>query len=288
METRIIKTFREACEPILTNNDFRERRRTIKDLFLQRDYAAIFTDPSLLAVYVAEYSPSRALCYYSLFTTTPSLAKIITTANSVYCVGAGSGGEMVGITAARNELKPKTNLTLHAQDLADYSSAMAPIESALKTEFKSAKITCESSVFDILSSDPAHMVEKTKKVGEADVITAFFILNELLANSKREFVQFVKLLVMGMKEGACLVVVDSAGSFSEVNVGSRKKKVAEEEEDDEAPAQPTYMVYNLLDAIQAFEVVEKSDSQWYRFPEGLHYPIKLNNMRHFLRVYRKC
>ncbi|KAJ3032186.1 UNVERIFIED_CONTAM: hypothetical protein HDU68_000025 [Siphonaria sp. JEL0065] len=289
MEQRIINVFSSSCERILTHNEFRERRRTIKDLFLQRDYLSIFTNPILTDTYVAEYSPSRALCYHSLFSKSSALSLVLTTASHIFCVGSGSGGELVGITAAAAAANITNQITIHSQDIADYSSAIIPVQTALKSEFPQAPITPETSVFNILSDDPQYVQLKTEHVGNADVITAFFILNELLANSKKEFVQFVKLLVVGMKKGALLVVVDSAGSFSEVNVGSAKRKAkggSTESSNSDTPT-PTYMVYNLLDAIQAFEIVEKSDSQWYRYPEGLHYPIKLNNMRHFLRIYRK-
>ncbi|KAJ3289957.1 hypothetical protein BCR33DRAFT_845589 [Rhizoclosmatium globosum] len=285
MEKRIISVFSTACEPILTHNDFRERRRIIKDLFVKRDYLAIFTNPDLTDVYVAEYSPSRALCYHQLFSTSPTLSDALQSAKLIYSIGAGSGGELAGITAALNSIRPSHRVTIHSQDIADYSSAIIPLEAALLEEFKHASVDSQTSCFNILSTEPLHVQQKSSLVSKADIITSFFILNELLANSKKEFVQFVKLLVTGMKPGALLVVVDSAGSFSEVNVGKKGGKAAESSAADTPPS--TYMVYNLLDAIQAFEVVEKSDSQWYRYPEGLYYPIKLNNMRHFLRVYRK-
>ncbi|KAI9351324.1 hypothetical protein BDR26DRAFT_850881 [Obelidium mucronatum] len=286
MEAQIIRVFANACDAVLTNNEFRDRRRRIKALFVQRDYLAIFTDTALLDVYVAEYSPSRALCYHSLFTDSQPLREALKAAASVYCVGSGSGGELVGIAAAIHSIKPDQHITIHSQDIADYSSALVPVEAALRAEFKDVPITTETSVFNILSDDPAHVQLKTACIANADIITSFFILNELLANSKKEFVQFVKLLVTGMKKGALLVVVDSAGSFSEVSVGSRKGKQTESGSSIDSPT-PTYMVYNLLDAIQAFEILEKSDSRWYRYPEGLYYPIKLNNMRHFFRIYRK-
>ncbi|KAI8828215.1 hypothetical protein BJ741DRAFT_555339, partial [Chytriomyces cf. hyalinus JEL632] len=272
LEAAIITLFNNACQSTLENMYFNTHRRQIASLFVARDYLAIFGNPSLLQAYVAAYSPSRSLCYYSLFSSSETLKTALQSANFIYSVGAGSGGELVGITAALSRTT-RTTTTLpifHSQDIADYTTALAPIHTALKTAFPSINLTYESSVFDILSTQQEHVSLKTECVAKADVITCFFILNELLANSKKEFVAFVKVLVLGMKQGALLVVVDSAGSFSEV-----------------ALQQPTYMVYHLLDAIKAFEIVEQSDSQWYRYPQGLHYPAKLNNMRHFLRIYRK-
>ncbi|KAJ3266746.1 hypothetical protein HDU77_010853 [Chytriomyces hyalinus] len=285
LEPAIITLFNNACESTLENMYFNTHRRQIASLFVARDYLAIFGNPSLLQAYVAAYSPSRSLCYCSLFSSSETLKTALQSANFIYSVGSGSGGELVGITAAlsRTTRTTPTTPTFHSQDIADYTTALAPIHTTLKTTFPSVNLSYESSVFDILSTLQEHVSSKTECVAKADVITCFFILNELLANSKKEFVAFVKVLVMGMKQGALLVVVDSAGSFSEVAVGTTSSKPSPQQQQQ----QPTYMVYHLLDAIKAFEIVEQADSQWYRYPQGLHYPVKLNNMRHFLRIYRK-
>ncbi|KAJ3404678.1 hypothetical protein HDU80_002523 [Chytriomyces hyalinus] len=285
LEPAIITLFNNACASTLENMYFNTHRRQIASLFVARDYLAIFGNPSLLQAYVAAYSPSRSLCYYSLFSSSETLKTALQSANFIYSVGSGSGGELVGITAAlsRTIRTTSTTPTFHSQDIADYTTALVPIRTALKSTFPSVNLTYESSVFDILSTQQEHTASKTECVAKADVITCFFILNELLANSKKEFVAFVKVLVLGMKQGALLVVVDSAGSFSEVAVGTTSSKLSSQQQQQ----QPTYMVYHLLDAIKAFEIVEQADSQWYRYPQGLHYPVKLNNMRHFLRIYRK-
>ncbi|KAI8608403.1 hypothetical protein BC830DRAFT_1072074 [Chytriomyces sp. MP71] len=285
MEERIVALFAAACEPVLASNPkLRERRREIKDRFLERNYLAIFTNRDLLEVYVSEYSVSRALCYHWLFSTSPAMVAALSSPNHpqpplcIYAIGSGSGGEYVGLASALASLNSTREVLLHSQDIADYSHAMAPISATLASKFASVRLSFESSVFDILSSDPTVVASKQASVTKADIITAFFILNELLANSKSQFVAFVKLLVGSMKKGALLLVIDSAGSFSEVTIG---------------PSVSFCMnlfiphVINLGDAIQAFEIVEQSNSKWYRFPVGLQYPLKLNNIRHFLRIYRK-
>ncbi|KAJ3356077.1 hypothetical protein HDU83_001991 [Entophlyctis luteolus] len=280
----IIAAFAAACAPVLAHADFRARRRAIKDLFVRRHYAAIFADPRLLNVYVAEYSPSRALAYHALFARTPALAEALRSASSVLCIGAGPAAEVVAILAALPPrlCAPPAPLTIRVHDIADYSPAVAPLLDAVRNTFNTPPdVSVSTAVFDILSSLPEHVEETRQCIAAADVITAFFLLNELLASSKKQFVGFVKILVNEMKPGALLVVADSAGSFSEVNVDRNQKGSSNTD------AKSTYMVYNLLDAIQAFEVVEKTDSRWYRFPDGLHYPVKLNNMRYFLRIYRK-
>jgi 25S rRNA (uracil2843-N3)-methyltransferase len=70
--------------------------------------------------------------------------------------------------------------------------------------------------------------------------------------------------------GAFLLIVDSAGDFSEIRVGTK-----------------TYMVYTLLDYIKGFKKILMENARWYRFPPGLSFPVKLQNQRYFWRLYRK-
>ncbi|KAJ3112448.1 hypothetical protein HK100_002339, partial [Physocladia obscura] len=296
-ESLILSVFAAGCASTLdAQAEFRMKLHTIKKLFVQRDYLRIFTDASLLAAYVADYSPSRALAYRAMLAASPSLSAALLSPSAssinIYAIGAGSGAELVAITTFVAENRPpiqpsnhsannsNINITLHCQDIADYSSAIAPIRAALAAKFNPS-IFFESSVFDILSTETVHIAEKTARISAADFITAFFLLNELLANSKRDFVTFVKLLVAEMKPGALLVVVDSAGSFSEVEITTQssspspslssslasskikstdshdnhyKKKRASSSspvpQQQQYSSSPTYMVYQLLDAIQ--------------------------------------
>ncbi|KAJ3281546.1 hypothetical protein HDU76_008902, partial [Blyttiomyces sp. JEL0837] len=326
--------------------------RKIKDLFLKRDYLGIFKDNELLSVYVAEYSPSRALCYWDMFTSSETLRDILSTKGSViYSIGAGSGGELVGIAAAliglpaidmskrKNKRVPVTKdgskeswllesklsqvslrdgdngiveatsnngeedgdeaeLTLHLQDIADYSNILNTLESTIRETYsvdtppqQESNTTTTTTLLpksrlkithtmpqDVLSKSTDDINQVTDKIKQSNLITAMFLTNELLSSSKKEFVELIKLLVMNMKRGACLLVVDSAGSFSEVTVGNDNQGGTGGGDSGTGAGGRKYMVYNLLDAIGAFEIVESSDSKWYRFPEGLSYPLKLNNM----------
>lgn len=73
-----------------------------------------------------------------------------------------------------------------------------------------------------------------------------FTINELFVK-KKEALEFLKRLHENMKEGAHLLIVDSAGSFSEVRVAGRK-----------------YMVYELIDFFPGFQKVVSENATWYR------------------------
>lgn len=47
------------------------------------------------------------------------------------------------------------------------------------------------------------------------------------------------------------------------------------------------MVYMILDHLKDLAIVHQDDATWYRCPPGVTYPLKLENMRHFIRIYRK-
>ncbi|KAL0085581.1 hypothetical protein J3Q64DRAFT_1104395 [Phycomyces blakesleeanus] len=49
----------------------------------------------------------------------------------------------------------------------------------------------------------------------------------------------------------------------------------------------TYMVYTLLDAVKDLECLISENSLWYRHPSHLKYSIDVQNMRYFIRLYKK-
>ncbi|KAJ3180905.1 hypothetical protein HDU87_001551 [Geranomyces variabilis] len=263
----------------LTVDEKAERLRTIKTLFFNREYNAIFTNQDLLPVYASEYIPGRALCYRRMFMTNRHLRQVLKTGGRVVCLGAGNGSELLGVAAAmagleRLETPPAADalVSVHIQDLSQYGSVLQALEGAVRERYAipPARLTVETSTSDLLAPTPAQLEALTSTLSAATLTTAFFVLNELLATNKSAFVRFITLFLRSMAPGALFLVVDSAGSFSECAVGSQN-----------------YMVYHLLDNVAGLETLESSDSVWYRYPTTLAYPTKIQNMRHFVRLYRK-
>ncbi|KAJ3291151.1 hypothetical protein HK104_006306 [Borealophlyctis nickersoniae] len=320
-EQSLLNVIHTALKPCFSDElDFSLHLRTIKQLFATRDYTAIFTDPVLLPVYAFEYIPGRALCYRDIFVSTKALRDVIKGPGAyLYCMGAGNGAELVGIAGAMigldrlddctegrpapppsttvssspNSLSsstsppppeapvsklsdPSTSLPpdveIHCQDLSDYGPVLNPLLDSIRSNWPlpSTRLTLSTSVCDLLSPSPDILASISHQLSSATLTTAMFVMNELLATSKPNFIKLVSRIVGHMRKGAYLLVVDSAGSFSELKVGRHE-----------------YMVYQLLDAVKAWEVCVAKDSVWYRFPDGLTYPRKLNNMRYFMRLYRK-
>ncbi|KAF9122050.1 hypothetical protein BGW39_010066 [Mortierella sp. 14UC] len=166
--------------------------------------------------------------------------------------------------------KPKVNkhqVTIVMQDYVDWSPILEPMESVVRSRMVLGpeRLQCETEIGNVLDLSEGLL----ERVAKADLITFMFVLNELFQDKKRTMLLVAKI-VAAMPSGAHMLVVDSAGSFSNLKVGER-----------------TYMVYMLLDHLKSLEIVYQDDATWYRCPPSLTYPLKLENMRHFVRIYRK-
>ncbi|KAF9157724.1 hypothetical protein DFQ26_008420 [Actinomortierella ambigua] len=164
--------------------------------------------------------------------------------------------------------KPKKHqVKLVIQDYVDWSGILEPMQKVVRDRMNLPKdrLKVETEVNNILDLDPSVLA----RVAEADLVTFLFVLNELFQDKKRTMLLVAKV-VAAMRPGAQLLVADSAGSFSNLKVGER-----------------TYMVYMLLDHLKDLEIVYKDDATWYRCPPNATYPLKLENMRHFVRIYKK-
>ncbi|KAJ3211921.1 hypothetical protein HK099_007885 [Clydaea vesicula] len=294
-EINVLDIFKESCEEELTDENFQEKLKQIKKFFIERDYLGIFNDKDLIKVYATSYSPSRALCWRNLFLNNEHLLKVITEKScNCYLLGAGSGSELIGITAAYSEhlkvlknestdvdhLENVKTLSLNVQDLSDNRILLGKMEVSLRSKYSKVindnNFKVEYSLGDILSQEIPNLQYLKSILENANLITAFFLLNELLSNSKLNFTKFIIFLVKHMKRGSHFLVVDSAGNFSDVQIGNV-----------DAANKKKYMVYQLLDGIKDFEILTRCDSEWYRFPKELQFPLKLDNMRYFIRLYRK-
>ncbi|KAG2211680.1 hypothetical protein INT47_008777 [Mucor saturninus] len=267
----ILSMIRKACMSTFARKDFFKILQIIKMSFVQRDYEGIFTDAINLEVYTAAYVPGRALCYYEIFCR-PQILKFLNRPSQIYCVGSGSGSELAGLAAAMTRVpaeRQRVNLVM--QDIGEYSSILKSFETTIRDKWllNEEQLTCTYEQSDVLDQEESNVDLIDKRFRESDLITFMFVMNELFVK-KAPAMALIQRLVKSMKKGAHLLVVESAGSFSQLKVGNK-----------------TYMVYMLLDALQDLELVVGEDSRWYRHPDHLKYPIDVQNMRYFIRLYKK-
>ncbi|KAJ2897279.1 hypothetical protein IWW38_001773 [Coemansia aciculifera] len=273
-QQRILNVLRMACAEAMRRPDFAERLQDMKQKFYVRDFDGIFLDPTNLSVYTAQYVPRRALCYYEIFSR-PELQDILATSPNIYCLGAGSGSELVGISAASKCAPGAANagstarpITIHSQDYTDWSSILTTLEDTIRYKWGigAQQIKYQFSMDNLLQMSP----DIEHNIASAQLVTAMFIFNELFSD-KTNAMNFVKAIVKCVAPGAYFLLVDSAGSFSSIQIGTK-----------------SYMSYMFFDSLaKHFTPVISEDSKWFRHAPNLDYPLNVENMRYFIRLYRK-
>lgn len=148
-----------------------------------------------------------------------------------------------------------------------------------------------------------------KLLSQQKLVTVMFTINELFKENKSGTMKFLNRLRDSCTTlGTLLIFVESAGSYSDIQVGSKtfpvqflihhtlttpiniitKKQNTQNNEKNPSPPSPSPKL------AVAWERVQHCDSQWYRIPEpkypflpSLEYPLKLENMRYFVSIYKR-
>lgn len=140
--------------------------------------------------------------------------------------------------------------------------------------------------------DLAHLLKDTT------LITIMFTLNELYSESMVKTTNLLLALTYLSEKGTLLLVVDSPGSYSTVAVGSSADIPAHSTEPQKKYPMQWLLDHTLLEAStigsskntdheRQWERLVADDSRWFRLPDGLHYPIGLENMRYQMHLYRR-
>ncbi|KAH0498844.1 hypothetical protein TgHK011_006074 [Trichoderma gracile] len=319
-QQRILTLFSDAFNPVLSADDFSARLQAIKQALFNRDFDAAFGAEENLQAYAARWSPTRALCYSSIFqsiahymnaTSSPSPitpsddaeshnSKSKGTTTKMLCLG-GCAAEQIAFASHIHQQHSSGTLSLldagpwnpvtqllqkhitSPPTLSKYASAAAKAaNSPLLTQ---GQLETAFTQADVLSLERSAL---QKIVGtEPLIVTMLFTLNELYTNGGiGKTTHFLKLLGEVLPHESLLLVVDSPGSYSEAAVGKEKKRY---------PMQ-WLLDHTLLDPRAAaaqsrgdyeWDKLESHDSVWFRLPEGLNYPIQLENMRYQMHLYQK-
>ncbi|CAZ85944.1 unnamed protein product [Tuber melanosporum] len=170
--------------------------------------------------------------------------------------------------------RSKRELHVTAIDIADWTSIIDTLRTGLTsspppTFISPSNYSVTFHHHDILSTPsppPALLPPNTS------LITLLFTTNELYTQSRGDTTRFLLSLSALTRVGCLLLVLESAGSYSTIEINGK-----------------VFPMAMLLDHTlsENWEIVLKDESRWHRLPEGLKYPIDLENMRYFLRVYRR-
>ncbi|KAK9238075.1 hypothetical protein V1525DRAFT_402357 [Lipomyces kononenkoae] len=285
--------------------------QSVKGHLYTRDYAAAFGSPDYLLAYVVRWSPSRALAYlHVLGDLCPLIPEVLTSPSQkpnntkdILCIGGGAGGEVLALATLANELHAK-NVNILAVDIAHWDDVFEGLRDGIRRGFgwdkKDDEIAKDDNdielrfrQMDILdipcylksNDDDKAILTSNGDVpgsshdnidfGSLDIITIMFTTNELFAQSKPRTLTLFQYMSENCKPGTLLLILESAGSYSHIQIGSK-----------------TFPVQFLLDHIMVgnvagWEKVVDDDAVWFRIQNDLKYPLELENMRFFLRLYRR-
>lgn len=283
--TKVVDLFLENFKFILASEGLADMIQLVKGELFNRDYLSAFDNDDKRFAYAARWTPSRALAYSSLFASLEPIAKIFQDPdrkNRVLCVGGGAASELVGMSSLFCSLKQPnggsaSELVMDVIDIADWSTIVTNITSFIQKNwlYDSSKLSSNFIHGDILMKTPSEL-----ELSQLDLITLLFTTNELFCEKKTETIKFLQAMSAHCRKGALLLITESAGSYSHITIGLKK-----------------FPVQFLIDTILvgkpgsdtgAWELVEQSESCWYRMDErAINYPVKLENMRFFYRLYQK-
>lgn len=311
LQQKCLNIFRDALKP---GTEVDAIVQEVKGLLYNRDFAAAFGKEEYLRVYASRWSPSRALGYLQVFADVEHLvlrdeagvayhgadAKGL----EVVCLGGGAGAELVGLAGWASQLQGRIasfSLQVNLVDAASWGSTVRDLHQRSVTPpelSKYASVAAREANTSLLSESTfkAHFhqqdvlqwaeTEIGSLVGGAKLVTLMFTLNELYSASIQKTQRLLCQLTASMTPNACLLVVDSPGSYSTVSINGAEKKY---------PMQ-WLLDYTLLGSSQKvgsgeveakWEKVLSDDSRWFRLPQGLRYPIELENMRYQIHLYRR-
>jgi 25S rRNA (uracil2843-N3)-methyltransferase len=118
---------------------------------------------------------------------------------------------------------------------------------------------------------------------QPSLVTLLFTLTELLTQSRPATFTFLRSITTNSPPGTFFLVADSASDLSEFEMGSSGRKW------------PIHMILDTMllgppsSPSGEWEPVRKEDSRWFRMGEGVGagWPVKLENTRYWLRLYRR-
>ncbi|KAK5112059.1 hypothetical protein LTR85_011640 [Meristemomyces frigidus] len=311
LQQACLSIFREALKP---GDDDNALLQEVKGHLYNRDFAAAFGKEEYLRVYASRWSPSRALGYLQIFSDVQETSLSDEGGETsmqrdgeplkMVCLGSGGGAELVALAGWLSQIRSKvaeTKLSVDMVDVASWSSVMAVLQEQTATPPELSRYASAAAIERNTPMVPASALEScflqqdlleqsdtgvAALVGTAKLVTLMFTLNELYSTNMQKTQRLLSHITSAMAPNALLLVVDSPGSYSTVSINGAEKKY---------PMQ-WLLDYTLLDAPRKagsghqkpkWEKVLADDSRWFRLPQGLQYPIELEDMRYQIHLFRR-
>lgn len=277
----VLKLYKDSFDLLLGEMELLEMLiQTVKGDLYNRDYIQAFSDDDRRSAYCCRWSPSRSLCYQSIFSCLDEIKELFVEDEvNVLSIGGGAGAELVAVSSlfiksrVDNNLKNKLNLKLI--DIANWENIVNRIRTTMHKTWIPSEVS--NLNIDFINSDILSITD-TNIYKDMSLITLLFTTNELFHENRSKAVQFLQNMTNSCSKGCYLLILESAGSYSHIEIGSKK-----------------FPIQFLVDTILlgkdkesgSWALVNESDSCWYRVDTRFKYDLKLENMRFFFRLYRK-
>lgn len=215
---------------------------------------------------------------------------------------SGSTSPLSGLGSS----SPSPLLDLHLVDAASWAAAICSLESGLTTpptlsKYASASARANNAAFicpytlktsfqqcDILHADQDELGSMIGK--KPALITLLFTLNDFLVSNVAKSTAFFLKLSNAAPKNSLLLMIDNLDATSEIILGK----------DDQVKEKKAYPMHYLLDMVltekqmsaaadqkPAWEKLLGDQSRHFRIPEGLKYPIGLENLKFQVYLYKK-
>ncbi|KAJ9100579.1 hypothetical protein QFC21_003623 [Naganishia friedmannii] len=191
-------------------------------------------------------------------------------------------------------------LDIHLLDIGPYGELINSFQDTCLSVLPGLSSDATNAIFhqiDILAPACTPLFENllTRSTTQPPIITLLFTMTELFIQSRPRTIAFLRMLSRFAPRGTLFLVVDSANEeASAVTVGKEGRSwslgmVMDGILCTPPPAATTGSEEPAPKAKALWRKMESEDSKWYRLREGLqdHYPIKMENTRYWLRLYRR-
>ena len=325
----ILNTF-QSIIPTTADKDLTALIQEVKGHLFNRDFETAFGDVEYTQAYAVRWSAARALGYASilsdtgrnyLFTSSPDLGPVsidvpvnqpeVNMKLNIICIGGGAGAEITALAATQRLMTAQRSIYVTAVDSGNWQQTLQQLREtfsrpghlpsyasqAVRDRAENQPLVRHDSGFEVKFLHKDALAWKGEEmqatVNSSTLVTIMFTLNELFSASLPKTTAFLLALTEHVARGCHLLVVDSPGSYSEIQIG---KKSEGETADVKKYPMKWLLDHTLLDVAKqhgkaVWEKVEGEDSLWFRIDQKekarLKYPIELENMRYQLHCYRK-
>ena len=303
-EVTLLAFFKSQCE-ILRSLELNSILSAVKGHLFNKEYAEAFGGKEeYRRAYLARYGPSRALVYRKIFRESDPIRTVLSggkegEVRNVVCLGGGAGSEVVALASlmsrfigAEEEKEGGAKVAVTAVDNCDWGAIIAELESGMLKAFEGLSATPTTSQrfsvdfvqTDVLTSYLTPTAIPIIDYATASLITILFTISELFLQSRPSTISLLNHITAATTPGTLLLVVESA-SLAEIAIGTSGR---------------TYPLGTLLDHTLCadrglkggdakWRCIEEEESVWYRMPEDAqeHYPLKLENTRVMMRMYKR-